>query len=71
MPVHCYACAHFSAKDTSGGKFKIPAGFGVCAQDTERGRYMAALYPRECANFKQADDMTVRQAWAKKRTKGE
>lgn len=65
MSVTCVTCTHADARIAP----KIgEQGFVSCKARPEAGRYLSAIYPRECAKFVAlpAEDVERRREWLKK-----
>lgn len=64
--VKCIDCAHFRLKDAGQiGKH----GFGLCAASHDTSSFPSLEHPRQCAQFRMADEKTLgaRRAWLEKR----
>ena len=64
--VRCIDCAHYRLKD-AGAMGRL--GFGLCALSPSRASFPSSVYPRQCAQFRLADEKTLgaRRAWLEKR----
>ncbi|AJE99626.1 hypothetical protein [Pandoraea apista] len=64
--VKCIDCAHFRLKD-AGQMGKL--GFGLCAMNPSTSSFQSSVYPRQCAQWRLADEQTLgaRRAWMEKR----
>jgi len=60
--VQCIDCTHFRLKDAAEmGRH----GFGLCALSPSRANFPSAVYPRQCAQWREADAqiLSARRAW--------
>lgn len=64
--VMCIDCAHYRLKD-AGTIARL--GFGLCAMSPSTSFFPSSVYPRQCAQWRQADEKTLgaRRAWLEKR----
>ena len=62
--VQCVDCANFSGRDGVGKLLHVAhVGLGTCPHEPGAGRYVAALYHRECPNFAKSEDGPKRRKW--------
>lgn len=64
--VRCIDCAHYRLKDA---REMAKFGFGLCAMNPSTSSFPSSVYPRQCAQFRLADEKTLgaRRAWLEKR----
>lgn len=64
--VKCIDCGHYRMKD-AGQMGKL--GFGLCAMNPSTSSFQSSVYPRQCAQWRLADEQTLgaRRAWMEKR----
>lgn len=55
--VRCSDCRHFSSRQA--GYDLASLGYGRCARECERGRFLSARHPRQCAGFAGATPQTI------------
>lgn len=65
--MKCIDCARFSLR--AGGERMAEQGFGGCALAPAPGRYVAALFERQCDESQRCDNGAARLAWIESRTR--